>query len=147
MSAASVSTMGPSAAHHRPSSRRGRRWTPPNTIATVLAFVFFGPLGLFVLAWVLSGRDVVELPGAARRLWASVSGDRDGWFDRFGSERIRTGNAVFDDYQRTQLDRIREIREELRTRTRRFEEFRASAQRRADEEEFQRFMASAPDGA
>ena len=143
---ATASTMGP--ATGRAFSRRGprgaRRWNAPNAIAVVLSLMLFGPLGLLVLAWVLSGRDVRELPDAVARLWAAVSGARDG--DGFaGLGRASTGNVVFDDYQRTQHERIREIREEMATRARRFAEFRDDARRRADEEEFERFMASAPE--
>ena len=147
---ASTSTMGPVTGNdHR--RVRGPRvpglWNAPNAIATVLSLMFLGPLGLFVLAWAISGRDVRELPDAARRLWATLFGARDG-ADGAGlgalAERGRTGNAVFDDYQRTQHERIREIREEIRNRSRRFAEFRAAARRDADREEFERFMASAP---
>ena len=144
---ATASTMGPAtgrAFSRRRGPRGARRWNAPNAILTVLSLMLFGPLGLLVLAWVLSGRDVRELPDAVARLWAAVSGARNG--DGFaGLGRASTGNVVFDDYQRTQHERIREIREEMATRARRFAEFRDEARRRADEEEFERFMASAPE--
>ena len=51
---------------------------------------------------------------------------------------------MFNAFQQTQYDRIAEIKEEIRERSRRFTEYRADAQRRADEEEFNRFMANSP---
>jgi hypothetical protein len=52
---------------------------------------------------------------------------------------------VFNTYQNTQYDRIREIKEEIRARAKRFSEFRADVKRRADEEEFNQFMSNAPE--
>ncbi|PID61327.1 MAG: hypothetical protein CSB44_07325 [Gammaproteobacteria bacterium] len=116
------------------------RWTPANIVAMVVGFVLFWPLGLFVLFWVMSGRHVRELPGAIREQWVRFRGDRD--MPRFTS--IHSDNSVFNEYQQAQMDRIREMRDEVRERSRRFEAFREKAQRRADEEEFNRFMADAP---
>ena len=117
------------------------RWTPANTVAVVLGFVFFGPFGLLVLFWVLSGRHVRDIPQAARDAWSTVSGMWEGG----PRERVRSDNLVFDDYQRTQYDRIREIRDEIVERARRFSDYRSDAKRRADQDEFDRFMASTPD--
>ena len=147
---ATASTLGPMTGD----SRRGcgprlpGRWNAPNAILTVLALMLFGPFGLLVLAWVISGRDVRDIPAAARALWARLFGGSGAALDGAGLGGFsRTGNVVFDDYQRTQHERIREIREEMGARARRFAEFRESARRRADEEEFERFMASAPEGS
>lgn len=114
-------------------------WSGFNIAAMVLGFVIFWPIGLVVLGWILSGRNVQELPGAVRHLWSTV-------FDRNGdSQAGGFGNSVFRDYQQTQYDRISEIKEEIKARSRRFSEFRSDAKRRADQEEFDRFMASSPD--
>ncbi len=53
-------------------------------------------------------------------------------------------NVVFSEYQQTQYDRIREIKDEIKSRSKRFNDFRASAKRRADQEEFNQFMADSP---
>ena len=117
-------------------------WSGLNIAAMVLGFVFFWPLGLVILYWIIKGRDVKELPQSIRQQWESFTGS---WR---GSERAGHGgwsdNAVFNDYQQTQHDRIREIKGEIKERARRFREFRADAKRRADEEEFNRFMADTP---
>ena len=55
-----------------------------------------------------------------------------------------SGNSVFNAFQQTQHDRISEIKEEIRDRARRFSEYRADAQRRADEAEFNQFMSNKP---
>ena len=126
-----------SRAHHSWSREAGRsgRWTTINIAAMVVGFVLFWPVGLVVLFWIYSGRDVQDLPGAVREQWGRMfngtqrtSGDSD--------------NVVFNDYQQTQYDRIREIKEEIKSRARRFGEFRMDARRRADQEEFDRFMAN-----
>ncbi len=113
------------------------QWSGSNIAILVLSLVLFWPVGLVVLYWIMTGRNAVDLPRAVKEtvsgLWGS-SGHRD-----------RNTNVVFDEYQQTQYDRIKEIKDEIRARSRRFEEFRHSAKRRADEEEFNQFMASAPD--
>ena len=51
---------------------------------------------------------------------------------------------MFNEFQQTQYDRINEIKHEIKTRSERFNEFRSDAKRRADKEEFDRFMANSP---
>jgi len=109
-------------------------WTGYNIAAMVLGFVFFWPVGLVILYWIIRGRDVRDLPAAAREKWSAF----------FGSTDRRGGNIVFEEYQQTQYDRIREIKAEIKERSRRFADFREDAQRRADQEEFNQFMASSP---
>jgi len=107
----------------------------------VIGFVLFWPAGLFLLYWNLKGRAVAELPDAMRGLWARVSGNFGSGDSPWGS---RSDNVVFNEYQQTQFDRIREIKDEIKSRSDRFGQFRQSAKRRADEEEFSRFMSDAP---
>lgn len=116
---------------------RKANWSSFNIAAMVLSFVFFWPLGLVVLFWILSGRDAKELPGALKQKWRDFTGRSGG----FGHS---TNNSVFNDFQQTQYDRINEIKHEIKTRSERFKEFRADAQRRADQEEFNQFMANSP---
>ncbi len=126
---------------HRSWSRRaeetGRsgRWTTVNIAAMVVGFVLFWPVGLVVLFWIYSGRDVQDLPGAIREQWGRM-------FHGNKSAQGDSDNVVFNDYQQTQYDRIREIKEEIKSRAQRFGEFRMDARRRADQEEFDRFMAN-----
>jgi len=121
---------------------KGGNWSGFNIFAMVLGFILFWPIGLVILYWIVSGRNVKELPRGIRHQWSKMTG---GWnaHDSAGSGG-RSDNAVFNEYQQTQFDRIREIKEEVKERARRFGEFRANAKRRADEEEFNRFMSDVP---
>lgn len=107
----------------------------------VLGFVLFWPAGLLILAWVLSGRHVRDLPAVARNMWAKFFGDSE---LHFGARRAYSDNIVFNEYQQTQFDRISEIKNEIRERAHQFATFREDRQRRRDQEEFERFMATSP---
>ncbi len=114
------------------------RWSAPNLAAMVFGFIFFWPVGLVVLFWILSGRHVKDLPHAIHSQWNAIFGRESSDHDT-GPE-----NSVFNAFQQTQYDRISEIKEEIKMRARRFKDFRSNAKRRADEEEFNQFMADKP---
>lgn len=116
------------------------RWSGINIVVMVLGFVMFWPLGLVVLAWILAGRDVRDLPAAIKARWDQFFGGSS------VESRFMAGsdNIVFNEYQQTQYDRISEIKNEIRERARRFRDFSTDAKRRADQEEFDRFMSNAP---
>ena len=120
-------------------------WSPMNVAVMVIGFMLFWPLGLIVLGWAVSGRHVRDLPGAVRELWSRV-GNGDGLVRSLSGRGPWSDNAVFNDYQQTQYDRIRELELELAERKRRFAEFRKEARRHADQDEFDRFMAEARAG-
>ena len=124
---------------------RGANWSGINIAAMVVGFVLFWPIGLFVLYWILTGRDVRDVPRWISQQWSKVTGMGNG-IDGLGKIG-HSDNVVFNEFQQTQHDRIREIKEEIKERARRFGEFRANAKRRADEEEFNRFMADTPGNA
>ncbi len=138
MSFSSKSTVGQSAGQWdlsgQYSTEKRGRWTGLNIAAMVVGFVFFWPLGLVILYWILTDRDVRDLPAAMREKWTQLRGGRT----------MHSDNVVFNKYQQTQYDRIQEIKDEMNARAKRFAEFRADVRRRADEEEFNRFMASSP---
>jgi hypothetical protein len=113
------------------------KWSGMNIFVMVAGFVFFWPVGLVVLFWILSGRHVRDLPAAVKQQWRKVFGGS-------GGSVAHSDNSVFNAYQQTQYDRISEIKEEIRSRARRFRDYRADAKRRADEEEFNQFMANNP---
>ncbi|MGB1258079.1 MAG: DUF2852 domain-containing protein [Thiolinea sp.] len=116
-------------------------WSCMNITGMVLGFILFWPVGLVVLFWILSGRHVQELPAAIKRKWSETfGGARSGTVQ----EANDSDNSVFNAFQQTQYDRISEIKEEIRERARRFADYRADAKRRADEEEFNQFMANSP---
>lgn len=113
-------------------------WSGLNIAAMVLGFMVFWPVGLFVLYWIIKGRSVKELPQRIREQWLRMTGSRH------GNGGGPSDNVVFNEFQQTQHDRIREIKDEIKERSRRFAQFRANIKRRADEEEFKRFMDEAP---
>lgn len=105
----------------------------------VFAFIVAWPIGLFILFWISTGRDVVELFGMAKSFWRK----------NFGSDPefvvpADTDNIVFNEYQQTQYDRVNEIKEEIRVRAKRFYDFRSDQKRKADAEEFNNFMSNGP---
>ena len=113
-------------------------WSPMNTAAMVIGFVAFWPIGLVLLYWNIKGRDVRDLPGAIQGKWARLRNKR------CKNDVAGSDNSLFNEFQQTQYDRIREIKEEIKDRSRRFQAYRADAKRRADEEEFNQFMANNP---
>ncbi len=112
-------------------------WSITNIVAMVIGFVLFWPLGLFMLYWIFKGREVTDLRRHFAEKWNRFKGN-----DAAGASGA--DNQVFNEYQQTQFDRIREIKDEIKERARRFAEFRSDAKRRADEEEFRRFMDDSP---
>jgi hypothetical protein len=104
----------------------------------VLGFIIFPPLGIVVLVWALMGRRIQDLPAWLRDKWNQVfSGSRSTTYG--GSD-----NVVCTEYQQTQYDRIREIRDEIGRRAEAFRGFRADLKRRRDQQEFEDFMATSP---
>ncbi|MEM1295041.1 MAG: DUF2852 domain-containing protein [Verrucomicrobiota bacterium] len=110
-------------------------WTPLNIGVVVAGLIVFWPIGLFLLCWVLANRDVSELPGIIKertRDWR--------WFNQPST----SGNRVFDEFQQTQLDRIDEIKREIKERYDAFKNYKAEKDRKAEQNEFEEFMKQAP---
>ena len=142
MTSSSSSTVNGSG-HYR-DSRKGccarGNWSGINIAAMVIGFVLFWPLGLLILYWNIKGRKVKDLPRAIQQKWsAMVNGS---WSPSKSDGSSNGENTVFDEYQQTQLDRITEIKEEVKNRARSFRDFRFNAKRREDEDEFKEFMSS-----
>ena len=137
----STATMNNNGAHDKGTRCCGfgasANWSVTNIVAMVIGFVLFWPLGLFMLYWIFKGRDVTDLRRHLVEKWNRFKGND-------ATEASGTDNQVFNEYQQTQFDRIREIKDEIKERARRFTDFRSDAKRRADEEEFRRFMDDSP---
>lgn len=113
-------------------------WSGANIAAMVLGFIIFPPLGFAVLLWTILGRPIQELPDWVRDKWNQI-------FRKSSAGTYEdSDNIVFNEYQQTQYDRIREIKEEIKKRAEAFRSFRFDAKRRKDQEEFDEFMASKP---
>lgn len=117
-------------------------WSGINITAMIIGFVVFWPVGLLIMFSNMSGRDVKDLPQEIRGKWSSLTANwsRNESFSRSDY----SDNDVFNEYQQTQYDRIHEIKEEIKARSRSFREFRENLRRRANEDEFNRFMSGNP---
>ena len=124
---------------HRGRGCSGGHWSAANIAAMVLGFIIFAPIGFVILVWSILGNPVQELPGWVRYQWNRIFRGNSA-----GSVK-NEDNVIFNEYQQTQHDRIREIKDEIRKRAEAFREFRANSQRRKDQQEFDDFMANKPE--
>ncbi|MBL4645632.1 MAG: DUF2852 domain-containing protein [Rhizobiales bacterium] len=125
----------------RRNKRGNRRWSPFNTIAMVLGFVVFWPIGLAMLAYITIGDKMTGRFADARDRMDHFGGK----FGRgCGSRRSRSyssGNMAFDDYRAAELERIEEERRKLDEMRAAFDEHINNLHRAKDQKEFDRFMS------
>ena len=138
MTASANSTINESS-QYRGSCSKGN-WSAMNIAAMVIGFILFWPIGLVILYWNITGRDIKDLPGAIQDKWSSMF--NKSWCGMKKSDRTYAENSVFNEYQQTQFDRIAEIKEEISNRAKSFKDFQSDAKRRADEAEFKEFMSA-----
>lgn len=112
-------------------SARGVRWTPLNIISMVLGFVFFWPVGLVILFYILSGGDMSQV---FERCGDWVRGKRNAHHGHRAHRAGSTGNSAFEDYREATLKRLQEEEAE-------FHAFMERLRKARDQEEFDRFMA------
>ncbi len=126
-------------------SRQGR-WRPVDIGLMVGGFALYWPLGLAVLTLKLwqraSGADgnVVDF---ARGQWLNATGWATTWRDAapFKTRATHgTGNSAFDDWRRSELDRLEAERRKLVDAEREFAAFMDSLRRARDRTEFDDFM-------
>ena len=115
-------------------------WSGINIAVMVMGFVLFWPVGLLILYWNITGRNLKDLPGAVQKKWSAMF--NGSWSSSKGNDNMKGENSIFDEFQQTQYDRITEIKDEIKNRARSFKDFRSNAKRRADEAEFKEFMSS-----
>jgi Protein of unknown function (DUF2852) len=116
-------------------------WTPATIALMVVGFMVFWPLGLAMLAYVIWGdrldgfkRDVNQ---ATDGVFRSCRGAARG----FGRSDAYTGNVAFDDWRRSEIERLNDERRKLDEMRAEFEEELRELRRAKDQEEFDRFMA------
>lgn len=114
--------------------------------AIVVGFIYWWPVGLALLAWKLTGYPAFsEMRDAARRTLSDVEGSRP--VSRFArafeaaNGRDGSGNAAFDAYRRSELDRLEAQRRALEEESRAFAAFVDELKRAKDREQFDAFMA------
>jgi len=114
-------------------------WTPATIALMVLGFVVFWPLGLAMLAYILFGERL-------RNFKSDVNQATDGFFSscRGRSARHRphfsTGNVAFDDWRKTELERLEQERRKLDEMRADFDSYVRELRRAKDQDEFDRFM-------
>lgn len=117
-------------------------WTPLTIALMVLGFVFFWPLGLAMLAYILFGDRIPEFRRQAEGMKADLKRSFGGGCASRGSwnaSSYRSGNAAFDDYRKSELKRLEAERRRLDEERAEFEAFVRNLRRARDQEEFDRF--------
>jgi hypothetical protein len=125
-------------ARGRPEPALRSGWTPINIALMVLGFIFFWPLGLLMLAWILWGDQMTRLfEDTKTNLRANFSAMNDPMPFRIQSN---TGNVAFDEYRQQELKRLEEERRKLDEMRAEFDLYMRELRRARDREEFERFM-------
>lgn len=111
--------------------RFGPRFGAPwDTIAMILGFVVFWPVGLAILFW---------------KLW---KGGRQGrvampnWIPNLGPHVAATRNSAFEAWKDAELERFEEERRKLAAVEQEFADFLTKLKSAKDKEEFERFRAA-----
>lgn len=112
-------------------------------VGIILGFIWFWPLALAYVVWKMCGypkKD--EAKAYFRDTFNRVADDifsarRSAGGFAYGS----TGNAAFDDYRRSEIERLEEERRKLDQEARDFREFVEELKRAKDREEFDAYMA------
>lgn len=118
------------------------QWGPLTIALMVLGFIFWWPLGLVMLAYIVWGENfggsAEKAQGFVNRSksWARNCGPRH----RHGGFGGSSGNAAFDDYRSEQLRRLEEERKRLDEEINAFHDYMANLRKAKDREEFDRFM-------
>ncbi|MCB1517025.1 MAG: DUF2852 domain-containing protein [Hyphomicrobiaceae bacterium] len=117
------------------------QWSFVTILLMVLGFVFFWPLGLGMLAYILWGE---MFGGSADKAEAFINRQRENFRshaqNRNRYSRHSSGNAAFDFYREEQLKRLDEERRRLDDEVREFREYMDNLAKARDREEFDRFM-------
>ncbi|MEN5275372.1 DUF2852 domain-containing protein [Brucella sp. TWI432] len=116
-------------------------WTSATIALMVLGFIFFWPLGLAMLAYIIWGDRLGDFKRQVNEKTDSMFGSfrNCGKSESFGFGGS-TGNAAFDDWRREELERLAEERRKLEEARADFEAYAQELRRARDKEEFDRFM-------
>jgi hypothetical protein len=107
----------------------------------VLGFVFFWPLGLAMLGYILWGEHYGGSSEKAEKWMKKQKHKMRGCGNghkRYGA----TGNAAFDEYREAEIRRLEEERMRLEQEREDFEEFLRNLHMARDREEFDRFKSA-----
>jgi hypothetical protein len=145
-SASAAWNAGPHAGpwENRTNRRSGRKPGRGLEIAgIILGFIFVWPLALAYLVWKMCGYPKYD--EAKTFLNETFGRAKDDLFRSRGPAGFggfaSTGNAAFDDYRRSELERLEEERRKLDEEARDFRNFVEELKRAKDREEFDAYMA------
>lgn len=129
---------------NRTNRRHGRKPGRGLEIAgIILGFIFVWPLALAYLVWKMCGYPKYD--EAKSFLNETFGRAKDDLFRSRGPAGFggfaSTGNAAFDDYRRSELERLEEERRKLDEEARDFRNFVEELKRAKDREEFDAYMA------
>jgi hypothetical protein len=122
-----------------------RGWHPVEMLAMVLGFAVWWPIGLAVLGYKMAQKKGIPLPDVVEMARERFNGFARGFRPE---ERRRwrpfetSGNAAFDEWRKTELEKLEEQRRKLDAAEREFAEHMDNLRRARDKEEFERFMAA-----
>ena len=144
-SASAAWNSGPHAGPWDTSSRRRCGRSPRRgmeIVGIILGFIFVWPLALAYLVWKMCGYPKYDEAKSFFRDPFGRAGDDlasrgAAGFGGFAS----TGNAAFDDYRRSEIERLEEERRKLDEEARDFRNFVEELKRAKDREEFDAYMA------
>jgi hypothetical protein len=123
-----------SGAAHKSCSSPRRAW---EIAGIVLGFIFVWPLALAYLIWKMAG---YPMPAEWRSYFQrNFARPFEGSF-RTAASFGGTGNSAFDDYRRSELERLEEERRRLDEEAKAFGTFVEELKRAKDREEFDAFM-------
>lgn len=109
----------------------------------ILGFIFVWPLALAYLVWKMCGYPKYD--EAKAFLNDTLGRAKDDLFRSRGPAGFggfaSTGNAAFDDYRRSEIERLEEERRKLDEEARDFRNFVEELKRAKDREEFDAYMA------
>ena len=117
------------------------QWSPLNIFLMVLGFVFFWPLGLAMLAYILWGEHYGGTSEKAEKWMNKQKHKMRGCGRGRGGRFSATGNAAFDEYREAEMRRLEEERMRLEQEREEFEDFLRNLHMARDREEFDRFKA------
>lgn len=121
-------------------------WSVWEIGAMVAGFVVFWPLGLVALFLKWKNGEMWKGSATASTPWAGFKApDFSSWQgyprQRSGFGFSNTGNAAFDEYKRSEIERLEAERRKLEDEQKAFYAFVEKVRRAKDQEEFDRFMA------
>jgi Protein of unknown function (DUF2852) len=124
-----------------------RRWSAPEIGVVIGSFILFWPLGIAALAIKLFKGELWRGASDAVPPWQNwKQGERfdftQKWKSPFrdGRDGPVTGNAAFDDYRKSALEKLEAERRKLDDERKEFGDYVEKLRRAKDQDEFDRFM-------